>query len=610
MSDFLRKLWPFVRPYRSRLFTGLVCGVISAVASAALMAMVKLVVNLVFPGPNPVSVAQVLGLDKMQAGWLHDALAGLVQRIPDLGSTTSVTGRILVILCIPAVMLGRNLFGYLNVYLMTWSAVRAVADLRTKLFDHLQNLSQDFFSAARTGDLIARITNDTQVLQSVISGSISSMVRDPVTVIMLVAWNLSQEGQRRLTLISLIVLPLCVGPMVIYGRKARKSARSMQNHLSELSTLMHESFTGSRIIKAYSMEPAVLEQFRATTQKYVGHVLRLTRSFEIPSQFTEFLGALGVALVLLYVVWRGGESKPPGDFVSFVLSIVVMYQPIKNLARLHNQLQQASAASSKVFELLERRSSITDPLEPRPLQARGADIHFDHIDFDYDEKPVLRGINLTVKAGQFVALVGRTGSGKTTLTNLLLRFYDPKAGAVRIGGLDLRGVAIKDLRRQVAMVTQDTILFNDTIRKNIALGRPGATEAEIEAAAKQARAHEFIMERPLGYDTLAGEKGSTLSGGQRQRITIARAFLRDAPILVLDEATNALDAETERAVQASLEEWRQGRTTICIAHRLSTIQSADLIVVLDDGRVVETGTHATLLAAGGAYSRLHQSSFE
>jgi len=289
---------------------------------------------------------------------------------------------------------------------------------------------------------------------------------------------------------------------------------------------------------------------------------------------------------------------------------VVMYQPIKNLARLHNQLQQASAASSKVFELLERRSSITDPLEPRPLQARGADIHFDHIDFDYDEKPVLRGINLTVKAGQFVALVGRTGSGKTTLTNLLLRFYDPKAGAVRIGGLDLRGVAIKDLRRQVALVTQDTILFNDTIRKNIALGRPGATEAEIEAAAKQARAHEFIMERPLGYDTLAGEKGSTLSGGQRQRITIARAFLRDAPILVLDEATNALDAETERAVQASLEEWRQGRTTICIAHRLSTIQSADLIVVLDDGRVVETGTHATLLAAGGAYSRLHQSSFE
>jgi subfamily B ATP-binding cassette protein MsbA len=298
------------------------------------------------------------------------------------------------------------------------------------------------------------------------------------------------------------------------------------------------------------------------------------------------------------------------DFVAFIGGVFLMYQPFKNLTRLHNQIHQAEAASQRVFELLNTKSTLVDPLNPVVLQSVGADIRFENVDFDYGDKPVLRGINLTVRAGQLVALVGSSGSGKTTLVNLLPRFYDPLCGAVRIGTTDIRQVSLKDLRRQIAMVTQETILFHESICRNIELGRPGATGAEIEAAARAANAHEFIMQKPDGYETIAGEKGAVLSGGQRQRITIARAILKDAPILILDEATSALDTESERVVQAALEKLMQGRTTICIAHRLSTIQKADLIVVLDQGRIVETGRHAELIQRGGIYQKLYELQFQ
>jgi subfamily B ATP-binding cassette protein MsbA len=392
----------------------------------------------------------------------------------------------------------------------------------------------------------------------------------------------------------------------------------MQGHNSELTSLMHESFTGNRIIKAYNLEDAVIAEFRGITGKYIGHMMRVVRATEIPSQLTEFVGGCGIALVLMYAaVFMNAKPRPgepanpgPGDFVSFVLALVMMYPSIKSLIRLYNQLHQAQAASARVFELLETTSSVIEPSKPSPLNAANADIHFENINFDYGEKPVLRGIDLTVKAGQFVALVGSTGSGKTTVTNLLLRFYDPQQGVIRIGTTDIRQVAIRDLRRQIALVTQDTILFHDTIRHNIALGRPDATDAEIEAAARHAYAHEFIVQKPEGYEAVVGEKGIALSGGQRQRIAIARAVLKDAPILVLDEATSALDTESERIVQDALEKLMQGRTTICIAHRLSTVQKADLIVVLKEGKIVETGAHAELIQRGGVYQRLYELMFQ
>ena len=608
MRAFYRRIWTFARPYKTRLILGLVFGILCALMNGALILAVKLVVDLIFAGSARIPVAQHL---ERLPGFARPLVQSLTEWLPELKSPSSKLVMVLVISTIPAVMLLRSLFAYLSMYLTNWAALRAVADLRTKLFDHLQNLSLGFFSHARTGDLISRITNDTQILHNVIGGWLASVVKDPVTLVCLLAVLLSQEPT--LTLISIVVLPVCLLPIIIYGRKVRKSARAMQTHAAELSNLMHECFTGNRIIKAYNLEDTVLAQFRETTRKYIGHMLRVIRSNEIPSQVTEFLGGLGVALVFVYIALfrdQSGAPADPGAFIAFIGSIFLMYPSIKNLTRLQNQLQQARSANHRVFELLDTVSTITDPPKPVPLQASQADIHFDNVDFDYGEKPVLHGINLTVKAGRLVALVGSSGSGKTTLTNLLLRFYDPQRGAVRIGATDIRQVAINDLRRQIALVTQETILFNDTIRRNIALGRPGATDAEIEAAARHAHAHVFIMEKPLGYETVIGEKGVALSGGQRQRIAIARAILKNAPILVLDEATSALDTESERAVQAALEELMEGRTTICIAHRLSTIQKADLIVVLDHGRIVETGTHAQLIQAHGVYRKLYELQFE
>ena len=606
MALFFRRIWTFARPYQIRLFLGLLCGLIYALSNGALMFLVKWVVNLVFPGTGHFNLIEQLDRAPAIIRPITHALGIWLSHI----QATSHSERVLLICLLPAVAVIRGISSYLNFYLANWAAVRAIADLRARLFDHLQNLPLTFFSTARTGEITGRIISDTAVLHSIIASSMSSLVRDPFTVLTLLFVLLAQTGTRKLTIISVAALAICIVPMRIYTNKVRKSARAMQSHVADLNSVMHETFTGNRIVKAYNMEQTMLAKFKDATRKFVSQMMRIVRANEIPSQLTEFAGVVGVALVLLYAVFQTNPATT-GDFVSFILSIVVMYQSIKSLVRLQNQLHQADSASQKVFDLLELQSTIRDPVNPIPLKAASADIEFQDIEFAYEEKPVLRGINLKVKAAQMVALVGANGSGKTSLTNLLLRFYDPQRGAVLIGGTDIRQVAIKDLRNQIAFVSQGTILFHDTIRNNIALGKPDATDAEIEAAAKHACAHEFILEKPEGYQTMVGEKGVAISGGQRQRISIARAILRDAPILVLDEATSEFDSESERSLQTSLEKLMEGRTTICIAHKFTkAIQKADLIAVLDDGRIVETGTHAELMQARGAYCKLYELQFE
>jgi subfamily B ATP-binding cassette protein MsbA len=513
----------------------------------------------------------------------------------------------LVIATVPLAMLLRGLFGYLNVYMMNWVSIRAINDLRARLFSHLMGLSSSFFSDTSTGTLMAYL-NATGAIQGMIGNSMVVIIREPITVVSLLCLLVWQ--QPKLSLITMVIFPLTLIPFVIYARKVRGSSAALQRQVTEQSKLIHESLTGYRIIKAYNLEATVQREFVKTSQASIGHTMRVLRAQEIPGPLIEFFGAVGVAAFFAYIALPPRIPITTGGLLQFVGCIFLLYQPIKSLIRLHSTVEQAQAATEYMFRVLATKSVIEEPPQPKPLHAAGKDIVFDRITFSYGEKAVLHDISFRVKAGLVVALVGSSGSGKTTLTNLLLRFYDPQQGSVRIGDTGLREVATGDLRGQIAVVTQETILFNDTILRNIELGRPGATKEEIVTAAKHAYAHDFIVDKPLGYETLVGEKGVNLSGGQRQRLAIARAILKDAPILILDEATSSLDTESERIVQKALETLMQGRTTICIAHRLSTVQRADLIVVLDKGRIVETGTHAELLRAGRTYTKLYELQFE
>jgi subfamily B ATP-binding cassette protein MsbA len=603
MTDFLRKIWELARPYRARLFLGVLAGVISGLIGPLLIATAMFVYAAVFPSANATDARPPLKhLPEFLQNWFYNARDGLAS-----GLHTHPGAVWMLIALIPIISLLRGLSNYLNVYFLQWVGTHAVADLRTKLFRHLLNLSAGFYTENATGKLVSRVISDTQALQTILSNVVSIIVRDPISLIGVLVFLFIQ--QPRLTLLSIIVLPACVVPIAIYSRKIRRSSREAQAQVAELVQTMTEGFTGHRVIKAYNLETIVAEKFHENARRAVNLVMRITRAAEMPSLLIEFFGACGLALMLGYVIRSAGERPKPEDFLQLLISIIYIYQPLKNLTRLQNQVVQARAATERVFELLATKNSVPEPAAPKMLHASRADIEFQNLDFNYGEKPVLRNINLTVKAGQLVALVGASGSGKTTLANLLLRFYDPARGTVKIGGVDLREVATRDLRNQIAVVAQENILFNDTIRRNIGVGRLGATDAEIIAAAKHAHAYEFITEKREGFDTVIGEKGVVLSGGQRQRLAIARAVLKNAPILVLDEATSALDTESERAVQAALDELMKDRTTICIAHRLSTVLHADLIVVLDQGKIVETGRHEELIQRGGVYQKLYELQF-
>jgi subfamily B ATP-binding cassette protein MsbA len=508
-----------------------------------------------------------------------------------------------------AIFLIKGACNYTQTILMSFIGQRVIADLRNNLYRRIQMQSLSFFTKNPTGILMSRITSDVGYVQGAVSEAVTSLLKDSFTLICLVFVIFYRDWQ--LAIIAMFVFPLTIYPIAKFGAKMRNIATRTQVTMGSLTTLLQETISGTRIVKAFSMEEYENRRFAKESEHLFKLALKSVSVSAVSSPFMEFLGGIGIAAIIFYggyQVIRGVST--PGTFFSFLTALIMLYEPVKRLTNVNNTIQQGIAGAVRVFSIIDIVPDIkndADAIE-LPKISRGIDIR--DVTFCYEETPVLKNINLSIKAGEVVAFVGMSGGGKTTLVNLIPRFYDVSQGQILIDGHDIRHVTIESLRGQIGIVTQQTILFNDTVRNNIAYGNIEKTDEDMIQAAKAANAHDFIMNLPKGYDTVIGEQGAKLSGGERQRISIARALLKDAPILILDEATSSLDTEAEIEVQDALEYLMKGRTTLIIAHRLSTIRNAHRILVLANGEIVEEGTHESLLEKRGEYFKFYSMQFK
>ncbi len=507
-------------------------------------------------------------------------------------------------------LLVKNIFVFIYQYLMSDLSQAIMRDIRYQLYAKIQNLSLDYFSKKRTGELIARITNDVNVVENAVSYGLTDLFRQSFMIMMFVLIAFSIYPQA--ALIMFIVFPLIGIPMAKIGRRLRKISKGTQEKMADINTLLIETISGIKLVKAFCMESHEISRFKDKNDDYYKLRMKSVKRLIAIPPMTEVFGAIcGVAVIIWLgrTVMAGGLSF--GVFILFFGSIMSIISPIKKLGNVHALTQQALAANERIYEVLEAKITVHEKSQAMSLPEMKTAISIEGVDFRYADEMefVLKDINLEIKRGELVAIVGPTGSGKTTLANLIPRFYDPVLGRVMIDRIDLRDVTFQSLRRQIGIVTQETILFNDTVRANIAYGNPHATKERIEVASRQVFAHGFIAKMPQGYDTIIGDRGFRLSGGEKQRLAIARAILDNPPILILDEATSQLDAESEGYVQEAIDQLMEGRTVIAIAHRLATIQKADKIVVLEHGKIIGVGSHDALLGTCPLYQKLYSLQF-
>ena len=585
--DTLARLLPYIKPYRLRLVSGILFGILHGAASFGLLAALGWATGLI--SGEDIKMAADSGIPSMPQG--GEGKLELSQMV------TAV-----LILPIFAILQGMVFFA--GKYYVEWVGNRVVADLRSKLFHHVHALPMQFFSQSRSGDLISRISNDTTLLTSLVANVIADAIRSPFTLIGSIAVMVWKDWQ--LTLLALVVFPICIAPIALISRRIRKAAKRGQEGVGDMLAVAQESIGGAVVVKAFQMEDeedARFNQFNTTVFKMI---MRQTRGLAMSEPLMTGVSTIALAAVVVYAYMN---DLSLAVLVTFGAAMVNMYKPAKKLSQLHMQVNRALPSVERIFEILDIENTIADTPESIPFEDAVESVEFRNVMFAYDDKKILDDVNLKSAAGQCIAFVGSSGSGKTTLVNLIPRFFDVSDGCILLNHRDLRDYTVHSLRKQFGIVTQQTILFNRTVAENISYGSLDATPEQIEEAARRANAHAFIMELENGYDTMIGERGSLLSGGMAQRLAIARALLRNPPILILDEATSALDNESERLVQGALDELMKDRTVFVIAHRLSTIAHADAIIVLDKGKIVEQGTHAELLEKDGQYKYFYDMQF-